>query len=429
MTATKQIEEIQTFDFSNRALYNAVYIPLFRNNSEFLHLLGSAGSGKSRFAAQKEIAFSFNSERRSRKTLIVRKVATTLKDSVYAELKTVIYEWKLQDCFEILKSPLQIVNKITGLTFVFIGLDDVEKVKSISGVDRIWIEEATELESRNELDQLRLRLRGFENVQITLSYNPIDEHHWLNTDIHQHRPVNHFILKTTYRDNGKLLAKDPHYGDSIERLKETNPNYYQVYGLGNWGKVLEGLIYSEYEIIPEFPKDEQGRDDIQFYGLDFGFSDPTALTAMHVRDGFPKRNLITKEIIYESGLDGVDLVKRFDALGVRKDVKMIADSARPEMISALKRAGYKCQPCEKGAGSVLTGINRIRAYNFQIAAGSKNAMKEIQNYQKKEIHGRWIEEPAPNQIEHFLDSVRYGEQAASQTVKNLPKRESVSTEY
>src|SRR6185369_16586060 len=159
MTATAQIK---TFDFSNKALYNRAYIPLFKNDAEFLHLWGSAGSGKSRFAGQKEVVKSFRAERRDRKTLCVRKVFNTIKDSIYSELKTIIYQWKLEDCFDILKSPLQITNKITGVTFLFIGLDDVEKVKSISGVDRIWIEEATELAQQSELDQLRLRLRGFD---------------------------------------------------------------------------------------------------------------------------------------------------------------------------------------------------------------------------------------------------------------------------
>lgn len=395
-------------DFSSKSLYNPIYLPLFNNKSEFIHLYGSAGSGKSRFEAQKEIVLSYESERANRKTLVVRKVATTLKDSVYSELKTVIYNWGLQDNFEILKSPLGIENKLTGVKFVFIGLDDVEKVKSISGVDRIWIEEATELESRKQLDQLRLRLRGFNEVQITLSYNPIDEHHWLNNEIHQTRPDNHFILKTTYKDNLRLLETDPHYAASIERLKETNPNYYRVYGLGLWGVVVEGLIYDSYTTIDSFPKNENGQDDIQFYGLDFGFSDPTALVAQHIQDALPKPKLINKEILYESGLDAPALIRRFEQLGVRKDVVIIADSARPEMIESLNNAGYNVKPSNKFAGSVLSGINEVRKYEICIVAGSKNMFREIQNYQKKEVKGMWFEEPGNNQVDHLADSLRYG---------------------
>ncbi len=401
----------QTYDFSSEKLYNHAYTPLFKNNAEFLHLYGSAGSGKSRFAAQKEIVKSFLSERRDRKTLVIRKVAKTLKDSVYSELKGIIYQWKIDDCFDMLKSPLQITNKVTGVTFLFIGLDDVEKVKSISGVDRIWIEEATELTQQSELDQLRLRLRGYDKVQITLSYNPIDEHHWINTELHENKPEGHFFFHSTYRDNEQLLAKDPNYAKFIESTKESNPNYYRVYGLGLWGQVVEGLIYAEVTTGVDFPKDDKGNDDIHWYGLDFGYSDPTALTAGHVQDASPKKRLIAKEILYQSGLDGPAMVAAFDALKIRKDIWIIADNARPEMIQTLKDAGYKIRACEKFAGSVLSGINRIRKYELCIAAGSKNLVKEVHNYQKNQVQGIWVEEPAKNQVDHGVDSIRYGEQA------------------
>lgn len=410
-------------DFSNVNLYNKVYLPMFRRKEEFLHYFGSAGSGKSRFIAQKEIALSFDPNRKNRKTLVIRKVATTLKDSVYAELKTVIYDWNLETQFDIYKSPLGIVNKLTGVQFVFIGLDDVEKVKSISGVDRIWIEEATELDSRKELDQLRLRLRGFNQVQISLSYNPTDEHHWLNTEIHQIKPENHFILHTTYRDNEKLLAKDKTYAASIESLAESNPNYYRVYGLGFWGKVVEGLIYQNYTIADDFPKDEKGNEIIHAYGLDFGFSDPTALIAQHVQDAFPKKKLINKELLYESGLDATKLIERFKQIGVRKDIRIIADSARPEMIQSLKNAGYNVIACEKFSGSVLSGINRVRDYEFCIVAGSKHLFREIQNYQKKCVNGIWKEEPETNQVDHLLDAVRYAEQHTTTQIWSVGKRE------
>lgn len=399
----------RTFDFSRSDLYNRAYIPLFKNTAEFLHLYGSAGSGKSRFAAQKEIVKSFKAERRDRKTLVIRKVAKTLKDSVYSELKTIIYSWKLDDCFDILKSPLQITNNITGVTFLFIGLDDVEKVKSIAGVDRIWIEEATELTEQKELDQLRLRLRGYDQVQITLSYNPIDEHHWINTDLHEQRPPGHFFFHSTYRDNEQLLAKDPNYAKFIESTRESNPNYYRVYGLGLWGQVVEGLIYPQSTTGVDFPQTDEGVDDIQFYGLDFGFSDPTALVGQHVADASPKRRLINKEILYESGLDGPNLVRRFNELGIRKDRTITADSARPEMIATLRNAGYRVVACEKFAGSVLSGINEVRKYDLQIAVNSKNLVKEVHNYQKQQLStGQWIEEPAKNQVEHGMDAIRYG---------------------
>lgn len=394
---------IQTFDFSNRDLYNAAYIPLFKNDTEFIHLFGSAGSGKSRFAAQKEIVKSFRPERRGRKTLVIRKVAKTLKDSVYSELRGVIYEWKLDDCFEMLKSPLQITNNLTGVTFLFIGLDDVEKVKSISGVDRIWIEEATELDTLQELQQLRLRLRGFDKVQITLSYNPINVYHWLNQEIHEKRPANHFIFKSTYRDNEKMLAVSPDYATYIESLKDTDPNYYKVYGLGEWGQNAEGLIYPDYSVSDEMP-------DVQFYGLDFGFNDPTALIAGAVRDehGETRKRLYWQEMLYETGLTSASLVGRMEAIGIDKRKVIICDNARPEMIADLRKAGFNAKPCTKYKGSVVEGINAVKGYKLYITAGSKNIFREIQNYSWLEKDGRYMDDTPKDGVDHAMDAGRYG---------------------
>lgn len=387
-----------TLDFSSSKLWNRFYVPLLNDTSEFLHLYGSAGSGKSRFAAQKEVVKSFEARRKNRNTLVIRKVATTLKNSVYAELKNIITKWGLQEYFHFQKSPLCIVNLVTGVTFIFIGLDDVEKVKSISDVDRIWIEEATELINRNELDQLRLRLRGFEEVQITLSYNPINEHHWLNTEIHEVRPDGHKLVHSTYLHNEKLLKKDPVYADSIERYKETNPNYYRVYGLGLWGRNSEGLIYPDYEIVSEMP-------DAQFYGIDPGFSDPTAVIAGCVKDNVGKRDLFVQEIVYKPHLNSADLIQLIGHLS--KSRPMIVDSSRPELIEDLKRAGFNARPSKKYAGSVLDGINEVKNHNLKIVAGSRNLVRELQNYSWQEKNGAFVDKPAEG-IEHLCDAFRYG---------------------
>lgn len=390
-------------------LFNRSYIPLLHNKAEFLHLFGSAGSGKSMFAAQREIVESY--ERRNRKTLVIRKVGNTLKDSVYSELKGVISEWGLDEHFDILKSPLSITNNLTGVEFLFKGLDDPEKIKSIKGVDRVWIEEATELEDPKELRQLRLRLRGFSDVQIVLSYNPINVHHWLNTDIHEMRPDGHFIFKSTYRDNEKMLAVSPGYADYIESLKDTDPLYYKVYGLGEWGQNREGLVYPDYTIVADMPA-------AQFYGLDFGFNDPTSLTEHAVSDTYAsdRKDFFWNELIYETHLTSGMLIDRMNEKGVSKKLPMICDNARPEMIEDLKGAGFNAMPCTKYKGSVLDGINRVKSYNVRIKAGSKNILREIQNYSWMEKDGKFRDDEPKDAVNHAMDSGRY----ASETLNDTP---------
>lgn len=386
-------------DFSNRDLFNYCYIPLLYNKTRFLHLFGSAGSGKSVFGGQKEIIFSFREERRMRKTLVVRKVYATLKNSVFSQLKSAIYEWNLQDCFDITVSPLSITNKLTGVQFIFVGLDDVEKIKSVQGVDRILIEEATELSGANELDQLSLRLRGYSEVQITLMYNPINAHHWINTEIHQKGALGHFIFKSTYKDNRFL---DAAYKEFLDSLKESNPNYYKVYGLGEWGQNQEGLIYPDYSTISELPR-------VQGYGLDFGFNDPCALVAGCLLDepGQKKKSLVLQELLYKTKLTSGTLIIELNDLGVKKNVPIIADNARPEMIKDLQNAGYNVRASVKGKGSVVAGINRVKNYRLKIVAGSKNLYKELDNYSWTNKNGIWIDEPEDAGVDHLLDGARY----------------------
>jgi len=415
-----------TIDFSDPKLFNPTYLPLLDDDSEFLDLWGSAGSGKSRFVAQKEIIKSFEPERARRATIVSRKVYATLKDSCYAELMAVIYEWGLEDLFHTTTSPLFIQNKITKVKFLFRGFDNVEKIKSIVGADRAWYEETTEADNKKEILQLRNRLRGFNKVQVTCSYNPIDEHNWINTEIHEAEGhAGHTLHHSTYKDNIRMLEKDPHYETFIESTKDTDPNYYRVYGQGLWGTVVEGLIYRNITITKEFPQ-LWGEDDIHFYGLDFGFSDPTALIAMHVQDALPKKRLINKEVIYKTGLDGPALVREFHKAGVRKDRVIIADAAQPGLIKTLRDAGYNIKPCLKFQGSVLVGINDIRKFEFCAVAGSKELIKEARNYQKDEKQGKRLETPAPYQVDHALDAVRYGVQKAVAPVRTTKKQTSTS---
>jgi len=396
-----------TLQISKRA-FNRSYLPLMDSSAEFLHFCGGAGSGKSRFVAQREVLKSY--ARRDRKTLVVRKVFNTLKDSCYSELKAVIYAWGLESHFTILKNPLSIVNAVTNVEFLFRGFDDPEKIKSVTGVDRVWYEEATESDSKDELTQLRLRLRGFDKVQITLTYNPINIFHYLNTEYHEQHDPRHFIHKSTYHDNEKLLAVDPSYGEYIESTKETNPAYYKVYGLGEWGQNLEGLVYPAYETVTEMPT-------VQFYGLDFGYNDPTALTAHAVADTYEsdKKDFYWKEVIYESHLTSAMLIQRMKDAGVNPRLPIIADSARPEMIEDIRKAGFNVKACEKYKGSVLDGINRVKNFNIKIVAGSKNVFREIQNYSWKEKDGRFHDDEPVDAVNHAMDAGRYASETQNIT--------------
>ena len=143
----------------------------------FIVMRGSAGSGKS-YALAQFIVFSLLTNY-NLKWLALRKVAITLKESVYALLNDVIIDMGVRSKFKINKTDKSFECISTMSSIIMVGLDDVEKLKSIHGIDKIWMEEASE-DTEADFKQINLRLRGKgKNHQIYLSFNPIDENHWI----------------------------------------------------------------------------------------------------------------------------------------------------------------------------------------------------------------------------------------------------------
>ena len=220
-----------TIDFSHLPeIVNAVYYPLFWDESRYLVLYGSAGSGKSVFITQKMLKRVI--EEKGHKFLVVRKVGKTLRESVFAEFKNTIATWGLGNLFKVNKTDMTITC-LNGNQIIFAGLDDVEKLKSISGITGIWVEEASELDQA-DLQQLDLRLRGRTNYykQIIISFNPVSILHWLKTFFFDNPPESCRTLKTTYKDNRFL---DKEYIRVLLALKDQDPYYYMVYAEGSWG--------------------------------------------------------------------------------------------------------------------------------------------------------------------------------------------------
>ena len=211
---------------------NPVYDEYFENKSRFLIFYGGAGSGKSVFVAQK-ICKRFLSED-NHKFLVIRNTATSIKDSVFEELKNTLSDWGQLYRVQINKAEHRITLD-NGNQIICKGLDDQEKIKSIHGITGMWIEEATEIKE-DAFDQLNLRIRGEKDnyVQYILSFNPVSEDHWLKRRFIETNNQDVTFVHTTYHDNHFL---DDEYKRVLEEYKETNSLYYQVYCLGDWGVV------------------------------------------------------------------------------------------------------------------------------------------------------------------------------------------------
>ena len=147
--------------------------------------------------------------------------------------------------------------------------------------------------------------------------------------------------------------------------------------------------------------------DVQFYGLDFGHNDPTALVACSVTDAAPKKEFFVRELLYKSHLDSNELIAEMKSMGVSTRYPIICDSARPEMIDALKKAGFNAKPCTKYKGSVLDGINRVKTFTIRPVVGGKNLFRELQNYSWLEKDGKFMDDEPKDAINHLMDAMRY----------------------
>lgn len=218
----------------SKKLFNKVYLSLLGCKKRYLLLYGGAGSGKSVFAVQRFLYRLLTQPLCN--VLVVRAVAATHRDSTFALFRQVIHKWDVEGLFKCSVSDMRILCRVTGNSVIFKGLDDVEKLKSVTfpkgELTEIWIEEAAEI-TEGDFNQLDIRLRGKDiRGQLVLTFNPISAMHWLKKRFFEKEEPNAQVIKTTYRDNG-FLTED--YRSLLEAFKDRDPYYYSVYCLGEWG--------------------------------------------------------------------------------------------------------------------------------------------------------------------------------------------------
>lgn len=373
-------------------LFNPLLGNLQKSDKRFVVNYGGAGSGKSFTQTQYEIIKCLQ---RPEKLLVIRKVGTTLKDSVVALFVSILNSWGLEDFYTENKST-QFIQFTNGSQILFKGMDDPEKIKSIAGITRIWIEEASEL-TQADFSQLNLRLRGKEGLQITLTFNPIDEEHWIKGYFFDNPNVNEKtdIIRTTYKDNRFI---DEAYKAELEGYQYIDKNYYKIYALGEWGGITEGRIFQIWEQIERFPE-----IDGFWYGLDFGFSnDPAAIVkTIKWRD-----RIYFDERLYRTGLTNSDIADFLKSDGYTGE-PVICDSAEPKSIEELRRQGINAIAADKGKGSILGGIDFLKTHKVLVTQRSTNLIKENRYYQWKQSNdGKFINQPK-DWMNHLKDACRY----------------------
>lgn len=339
--------------------------------------------------------------------LVIRRYASTLRDSCFAVLNWAIERLGVAEYWKVTKSPLELVFIPTGQKIIFRGLDDGLKITSIAVTHGVlcwvWFEEAYQIESEEDFNRVEMSIRGQlpKNLfkQYTLTFNPWSEHTWIKRRFFDVPDEDVFTKTTTYKVNEWLDESDLRV---FEKMRIDNPRRYRIEGEGNWG-IAEGLIYENVEKKVLNFGDFVGKPQFKaFYGLDFGFTDPTAF----VMGFYDAECIYVLKEIYAAGLTNQAIANQIKSLGVTGEI-VYCDAAEPKSIEELRKAGINARPAVKGPDSVLFGIQQIQNYKIVYDSSCSNFDIEIQNYcWTKDRQGKTTDKP-DHEFSHLMDALRY----------------------
>ena len=369
---------------------------------------GSRGSKKSTTTAQ-DIILKMTMYPLAN-TLVIRKTFNSHKDSTWTQLKWAAKNLGLEDDWNFSKSPLEATRKSTGQKILFRGLDDPMSITSIT-VEHgylcwAWFEEAFQVMNEDDFNKVDMSIRGQlpdgYYKQITITFNPWSEKHWLKKRFFDTDDPNILALTTTYECNEWLGPDDKAL---FEQMKINNPRRYNIEGLGNWG-IAEGLVYENF-IEQEFDYMEISKraGTKAVFGLDFGYTnDETAFVAAIVDQ--ENKELYIFDEHYQKAMTNEDIANMIKYKGYSKET-ITADSAEPKSIDDIRSKGiYRIKAAKKGKDSILNGIQNIQNYKIIIHPKCENFLIEINNYVWSNKNGVVINKPIDD-FNHLMDALRY----------------------
>ena len=344
-------------------------------------------------------------------TLVIRKTGRTLKDSCFTELKWAVHRLGVDAWWDFKLNPLEATYKPTGQKIYFRGLDGPLKVTSIT-VDVgclcwMWIEEAYEVTKEDDFNVLDESIRGEVPdglyKQITLTFNPWNERHWIKKRFFDAPKSPDILAMTTnYMCNEWLDEADIRM---FEDMKKRNPRRYAVAGLGGWG-IVDGLVYENWrEEAFDIDSMRKRPGMVSAFGLDFGYTnDPTALFCGLL--DLQNKQLFVFDEMYEKGMSNKRIAEKIQELGYGKE-HITADSAEPKSIDELKSLGLRVKAAAKGKDSIQNGIQWIQDLEVIIHPRCVNYLSEISNYTfDTDKFGTKLNKPIDD-FNHLMDAMRY----------------------
>ena len=397
---------------------NAVFKGANASKCRYIVLKGGAGSGKSVNIARLLIARLSDPRNVGMHALCIRKDKDANKDSTRAELVRAINDIFGEDAARVWHVPqgeMKLTCKATGNTVLFRGVlneGQREKLKSISvpngNIVLVWIEEATQLipaEFQIIDDRLRGKLPPGQQFQIYLTFNPVSATHWIKARFFDREDTDVYTCESTYLDNRYI---DNAYKQQMEKMREIDPEHYQIYGAGEWGE-SGGAVFTRYQVC-KVDQDIKNYDAVAM-GQDFGFNHANAILLLGFKDG----NIFVIREHYVHDKTTPEIIQEVEAGGLFADAKrarvwLICDSAEPDRIREWQKAGYRARPVDKGKGKATSGaLDWIKSRTLYIDEAAVNTAAEVgeARYMVDRATGKYSDEPVPVN-DDAIAALRYG---------------------
>ena len=354
---------------------NIVYKHLSSTDKKIIVEQGGTRSGKT-YNIILWIVFNYCTQNNGKVITVCRKSFPSLRATVMRDFIGILQAYNVYQESNHNKSNSE--YNLFGNLVEFISLDMPQKIRGRKR-DLLFVNEGNELLFRTQ-------------DKIILDFNPSDEYHWIYDKLITRDDCAFF--RTTYLDN-------PFIEDSIrkeiERLRDTDEQYWQIYGLGE-RSASRSTIFN-YAEVNQIPVDA----NLIAYGMDFGYTnDPTTLVSVYTQG----HNLYIKEHLYRTQMNTNDISTFL------KDEKLLgnpiyADSAEPRLIAELRRMGHNIFPSLKGKDSINAGIDLLKRYKIHILASSSNAISEFRNYKWKEDRSGALVNIPEDKHNHIIDPCRY----------------------
>lgn len=385
---------------------NPINKQFYKDYSRYYYSIGGRWSGKT-YDAILSAVFRL-SEWPGTRAAFMRKVYGSIKDTLFSDTLDILRACGVQ--FDKVVHPLEI-RFAEGSTIIFKGADDPEKLKGLSSVSIVLMDEANEF-TESDFETIDQSIRGNHYHSIYLCHNPIPKSaadlFWFEkqfkVDPEPGKILRYYddnlgayvsTLRTTYKNNEHC---PDHVKLRLEGYKNTNPALYKLWALGQYTE-LQGVILDNWDVVQFVPENIACIG----YGLDFGFSqDPAALVQIWLHND----ELYIKGLIYSTGLSNRELYDKMVSVGVGNNDIVIADSAEPKSIDELHRLGLRgIKGAKKRAGYKADMANNLKSYKIHIVDGDTDLKREISTWSwEKDKNGKDLPRPADGN-DHYIDAM------------------------